>query len=122
VTVEFIDHVNIRARPEDIARLKQFYCDVLGLRAGYRPPFASNGYWLYAADQSVLHLVEGAEKSVGADSVDHISFRCSEVDSVIARLQERGVEYRVTQVPVLGDTQLFFRDPLGLGVELTVTA
>ncbi len=102
--------------------MKQFYCEVLGLQPGFRPPFASNGYWLYVADQPVLHLVEGTQTPPGAGAVDHISFCCSELHSIIARLRERGVPYQVTQVPVLGHTQIFFRDPLGLGVELTVLA
>jgi catechol 2,3-dioxygenase-like lactoylglutathione lyase family enzyme len=120
VTVHSIHHANIRARAGDIARLKHFYCEVLGLQQGYRPPFASNGYWLYAAGQPVLHLVEAAETSAGVGAVDHISFCCGELDSVKVRLKERGIPYQITQVPVLGHLQLFFRDPLGLGVELTV--
>ena len=122
MTVQSIHHANIRARPDDIARLKQFYCEVLGLRQGYRPPFASRGHWLYAADQPVLHLVEGDETRAGSGALDHISFCCSELDSVVVRLKELGISYHITQVPVLGHTQLFFRDPLGLGVELSVLA
>jgi catechol 2,3-dioxygenase-like lactoylglutathione lyase family enzyme len=120
VTIQAIHHVNVRARAEDVARLKQFYCEVVGLQPGWRPPFASNGYWLYAQDQPVLHLVESDEGGAGQCPIDHVSFRCSDLAPVIARLKERQIAYRTTQVPVLGDTQLFFRDPLGLGVELTV--
>jgi catechol 2,3-dioxygenase-like lactoylglutathione lyase family enzyme len=122
VTIQAIHHVNVRARAEDVAKLKQFYCDVVGLRPGWRPPFASNGYWLYAQDQPVLHLVESDEVDTGKCLIDHVSFRCSDLAPVIARLKEHQIAYRITDVPVLGDTQLFFRDPLGLGVELTVIA
>jgi len=33
--------------PSDLERTKNFYCDVLGLENGDRPPLAS-GYWLYS--------------------------------------------------------------------------
>ena len=121
MTIQAIHHVNVRARAADVAILKQFYCDVVGLQPGWRPPFGSKGHWLYALDQPVLHLVEADEDRGGLCSIDHISFRCSDLAPVIARLRERHIDYRITEVPVLGDTQLFFRDPLGLGVELTVS-
>ena len=67
-----------------------------------------------------MHLVEGPHSAAAPGPIDHISFRCNEVASVIVKLEEHRVEYQISHVPVLGDTQLFFRDPLGLGVELTV--
>jgi hypothetical protein len=38
---------------------------------------------------------------------------------MIERLRNRGIEYQLSRVPSLGDEQLLFRDPLGIGVELT---
>jgi catechol 2,3-dioxygenase-like lactoylglutathione lyase family enzyme len=123
VTIAAIHHVNIRAPARDIANLKQFYCQVVGLHEGWRPPFASRGYWLYAGEHAVLHLVEcddDGNAAVGRGVIDHVAFRCTDLESVIARLRGGGVEFSVTEVPVLGDVQLFFRDPLGVGIELTV--
>jgi hypothetical protein len=34
------------------------------------------------------------------------------------RLERHNVEYRLTEVPAVGEIQLFLRDPCGVGVEL----
>jgi catechol 2,3-dioxygenase-like lactoylglutathione lyase family enzyme len=34
--------------PADLERTKDFYCDVLGLENGDRPPLDFPGYWLYS--------------------------------------------------------------------------
>jgi catechol 2,3-dioxygenase-like lactoylglutathione lyase family enzyme len=121
VTIRAIDHVNIRAPADDIARLKQFYCDVIGLSDGWRPEFPSRGHWLYAGTDPLVHLVEGdAAQDRGAQTgVDHVSFRSDDLDSFIERLRLRGVEFQLSRVPALGHRQLLTRDPLGIGVEIT---
>jgi catechol 2,3-dioxygenase-like lactoylglutathione lyase family enzyme len=58
MSVVGFNHYNLRAPRELMEQLKAFYCDVLGLTQGKRPPFDSFGYWLYAGDQCVLHLSE----------------------------------------------------------------
>jgi catechol 2,3-dioxygenase-like lactoylglutathione lyase family enzyme len=122
VTIEAIHHVNIRAPATDIAKLKQFYCEIVGLRDGWRPPFDSRGHWLYAGPHPVVHLVEGGDDSGTASGggVDHVAFRCLDLTPMIERLRSSGIDYQLTRVPSLGDQQLLFRDPLGIGVELTV--
>jgi catechol 2,3-dioxygenase-like lactoylglutathione lyase family enzyme len=132
VTIEAIHHVNIRALATDIAKLREFYCEIVGLRDGWRPPFESRGHWLYAGPHPVVHLVEGANGTgmgmgtgtgtgkVSEGGVDHVAFRCSDLAPMIERLRGRGIEFQLSQVPSLGDRQLLFRDPLGIGVELTM--
>ena len=122
MTIEAIHHVNIRAPATDIAKLRQFYCEIVGLRDGWRPPFKSRGHWLYAGPHPVVHLVEssGMADMASAGGVDHVAFRCSDLAPMIERLQSRGIGFELSQVPSLGDQQLLFRDPLGIGVELTV--
>jgi len=124
VTIEAIHHVNIRAPAGDIAKLRHFYCEVVGLREGWRPPFESRGHWLYAGPHPVVHLVEadadGRKESGGG--VDHVAFRCSALAPMVEQLRSRGIEFSLTRVPTLGDQQLLFRDPLGIGVELTEAA
>jgi catechol 2,3-dioxygenase-like lactoylglutathione lyase family enzyme len=119
VTIETIHHVNIRAPATDIAKLREFYCDIVGLRDGWRPPFDSRGHWLYAGPHPVVHLVEGGDMGPGG-GVDHVAFRCSDLAPAIDRLRSRSIEFQLSLVPGLGDQQLLFRDPLGIGVELTV--
>lgn len=121
MTIEAIHHVNIRASATDIAKLRQFYCEIVGLREDWRPPFSSRGHWLYAGPHPVVHLVEGddSEGTARVGGVDHVAFRCSDLAPMIERLRARGIEFSQTQVPSLGDQQLLIRDPLGIGVELT---
>ena len=112
--------MNIRAPASDIAKLRQFYCEIVGLRDGWRPPFTSRGHWLYAGEQPVVHLVEGNDESkASGGGVDHVAFRCTDLEPMIERLRNSGIGFELTQVPSLGDQQLLFRDPLGIGVELT---
>jgi catechol 2,3-dioxygenase-like lactoylglutathione lyase family enzyme len=124
VTIESIHHVNIRAPATDIAKLRQFYCEIVGLSEGWRPAFESRGHWLYAGPHPVVHLVEG-DGDAGTTSgggVDHVAFRCSDLAPMIERLRNRRIKFTLTQVPSLGDQQLLFRDPLGIGVELNMSA
>jgi catechol 2,3-dioxygenase-like lactoylglutathione lyase family enzyme len=124
VTIEAIHHVNIRAPAKDIARLKQFYCEIVGLREGRRPPFTSQGHWLYAGEQPIVHLVAGGGEdggpSTAARGVDHVAFRCADLAPMIERLRSRGIDFQLSEVQPLGQ-QLLFRDPLGIGVELTTS-
>ena len=123
MTIEAIHHVNIRASATDIAKLKVFYCEIVGLRDGWRPPFNSRGHWLYAGTQPVVHLVEGDDESnASGGGVDHVAFRCTDLEPMIERLRNSGIGFELSQVPSLGDQQLLFRDPLGIGVELTTAS
>ena len=124
VHVQAVHHVNLRIAPDEIRALRDFYCDVLGLREGWRPPFTSKGFWLYAGDAPIVHLVETSPGEVRrrGGAIDHVSFKCTNLEATKADLQRRGVEYSITQVPVTGDTQIFLHDPVGTGVELTFIA
>ncbi|MCA6113887.1 VOC family protein [Bradyrhizobium sp. WSM 1738] len=43
--------------PADLERSKDFYCDVLGLENGDRPPLDFPGYWLYSGGTATVHLM-----------------------------------------------------------------
>ena len=43
--------------PADLERTKDFYCDVLGLENGDRPPLDFPGYWLYSGGVATVHLM-----------------------------------------------------------------
>ena len=43
--------------PSDLERTKNFYCDVLGLENGDRPPLDFPGYWLYSGGVATVHLM-----------------------------------------------------------------
>jgi catechol 2,3-dioxygenase-like lactoylglutathione lyase family enzyme len=116
--------------PSDLERSKDFYCDVLGLENGDRPPLGFPGYWLYSGGAATVHLmgtrtpregivVRGTEKKFDdTGRLDHIAFAATDVDGIRKRLQSRNVQFRESIVPRTGDTQIFFYDPDGVGVEL----
>ena len=117
------DHWNLSAHRDDLERLRAFYVDVVGLVQGPRPAsIARHGYWLYAGGSPVLHLIEAREGEQRLPDVmgtfNHVAFRCEGHDDLLARLQAHGVEPRRVTDPAQQLRQLFFKDPLGNGVEL----
>ena len=122
MTVEALAHINLRVPPASLRAVKDFYCDVLGLSEGWRPSFSSKGHWLYAADQPIVHLVEASpheSRALQSGAIDHVAFRSTDLAGTTARLEATGVPFAKTRVPDTGDVQLFLRDPVGTGVELT---
>ncbi len=120
--VSGLNHYNLRAPRELLDRLKAFYCDVVGLQEGPRPPFRSEGHWLYAGDRDVLHLTVAAADEPHATDVattfDHVAFTCTDFAATLARLRALGIEFEADEVPSLAQKQLFFNDPAGNGIEL----
>jgi len=66
-------HINIRVPQSKLARCRDFYCDILGLEVGPRPPFNSTGYWLYADGAPVVHLVAERPAAPAPDSTEAAS-------------------------------------------------
>ena len=115
-------HYNLRAPRELMEQLRAFYCEVVGLRTGERPPFERFGYWLYAGERDVLHLAESdpdeAIEVGAATTFNHAAFNCSGRLEFERKLTDGGLKYSVARVPLTGQVQLFFQDPAGNGVEL----
>jgi catechol-2,3-dioxygenase len=115
-------HYNLRASRETVDLLRDFYVSVVGLQAGYRPPFDSFGHWLYAGKQDVLHLSEaraGEDRLTGAiNTFDHVAFFCTNFGEYESRLRELNISFTTSHVPLIGARQIFFSDPVGNGVEL----
>jgi catechol 2,3-dioxygenase-like lactoylglutathione lyase family enzyme len=124
MTVHRIDHINLRASGSSFAALRMFYCEVLGLEAGARPPLQSSGLWLYADEAPIVHLVEVAQPGPAAAQhlaqpvLDHVALRCSNLRQTLARLQRLGMAYVVNEVRAAGQVQVRLRDPAGLVLEL----
>ena len=116
--------------PSDLERTKDFYCEVLGLENGDRPPLGFPGYWLYSGGVATVHLlgerkpregivVRGTDKKFeDTGRFDHIAFSATDLAGVRARLKKHKVEYREQVVPRTGAGQIFLYDPDGVGVEL----
>jgi len=117
-----INHYNLRAPRALLESLRVFYCEIVGLRVGVRPPLKSCGYWLYAGERDVLHLseaTEGEDRKVGmATTFDHVAFTCTRRIDFQEVLDRRGIPYEVARVAQTGQFQLFLADPAGNGVEL----
>ena len=119
-----LHHVNLRGPPAQMGRMKDFYCNVLGLREGPRPPFLSTGAWLYAGERPLVHLVEdvSANGASAAATVDHVAFACQGLDELRHHLEVCGVTYSVSHIPMTGEVQVNLCDPSGMKVELTFSA
>ena len=116
--------------PSDLERTKDFYCDVLGLENGDRPPLGFPGYWLYSGGTATVHLmgtrkpregivVRGTEKKFDdTGRFDHIAFSASDLVGVRKRIESKKVKFREQVIPRTGGTQIFLYDPDGVGVEL----
>jgi len=118
---------------KDLEKTRHFYCDVLGLRTGFRPPFDFEGLWIYVGDVAVVHVatqtsyevsgrVESAGKRHGSGSVDHIAFSADNYDELVSSFDRHGVKYRATKVPDSDLRQLFVLDPDGIQIEINIRA
>jgi catechol 2,3-dioxygenase-like lactoylglutathione lyase family enzyme len=104
---------------KDVATTEDFYGDLLGLKAGYRPPISRPGVWLYAGQHPILHVIDPINMPPQAHGVlDHMAFTATGLKDVVAKLKQRGVKYDLRQQGETGAWQLFFHDPNGAKVEL----
>jgi catechol 2,3-dioxygenase-like lactoylglutathione lyase family enzyme len=115
-------HINIRVPRERLLEVRDFYRDAIGLLEGARPPFKSEGVWMYARNQPLVHLVIGKEDGLAdattRTTLDHVAFGSADFDAMRSALDRRGIAYIVRDVPMLGQRQIFCHDPVGNGVEL----
>lgn len=136
-----LNHFSIRT--VDLDACERFYCGLLGLKKGPRPPFPFPGLWLYAGetdkyDNAAVHIIgidrndpEGLKKYLGdrdetslagSGAVDHVAFFATGLKQTLERLKANGIEGRERTVPVLGLHQVFIDDPNGIVVELNFPA
>ncbi len=113
-----LDHVTLRTR--DIEGTKAFLEAVMDLTTGYRPNFPFPGYWLYAGEEPLVHLIP-AETGPGdhtREAIDHVGFRLADHDFYRAKLDRMGVAYSRMELKELGERRLFLRTPSGVLIEL----
>jgi glyoxylase I family protein len=123
MTVKRIDHFNIRASEPLVEELREFYCDLIGLSVGFRPPFDEPGYWLYAGDLAILHLSVAGDGEIPVSQVEttmnHVALECADQSVFEQLLADRGIRYESASVPGTTVRQLFLQDPAGNGIELS---
>jgi catechol 2,3-dioxygenase-like lactoylglutathione lyase family enzyme len=136
-----LNHFSIRT--VDLDACERFYCGLLGLKKGPRPPFPFPGLWLYAGetdryDNAAVHIIgidrndpEGLKKYLGdrdetglagSGAVDHVAFFATGLKETLDKLRANGIEGRERTVPLLGLHQVFIDDPNGIVVELNFPA
>lgn len=115
-----IEHINISAPLELLEKVKKFYCEVFDLKEGFRPTFRRNGFWLYSGGNAILHLTESYEhsSSEGKTYLDHVAFQTTGLKTLIEKLTLLNVEHRCDSFAEIGMTQVFFKDPAGLKIEV----
>jgi len=126
MAIEGLNHYNIIAPSQLMVEVREFYITIVGLEEGYRPDFGVPGHWLYAGNSPVLHLMDAnamqwtgnPSGETGTGNLDHIAFNASDLSATEAKLIDQGQDYRKSEHPDFNLTQLFLRDPIGLGIEL----
>ena len=112
MTIAYLDHVNIRTGALD--RLVRFYCDIIGLSDGPRPPFDFNGAWLYCGDRAAVHLIEVAETPTSeTPSLEHFAFVGTDRAAFVGRLEAADYPFRSVFVPGTKIEQIRLQDPDG---------
>jgi catechol 2,3-dioxygenase-like lactoylglutathione lyase family enzyme len=140
MSIDKLAHFSVRTSTLQASR--DFYCQVLGFREGFRPDFPFPGVWLYLhgdkPDDAVVHLI-GAESGDspglkdylgdkqgealrGSAAVDHLAFFATDLRGMRERLDAMEIEFAERTVPTLGLHQLFVKDPSGVTIELTFPA
>jgi catechol 2,3-dioxygenase-like lactoylglutathione lyase family enzyme len=116
--IRVIDHINIAT--EKLAQTRDFFVEVLGFEEGPRPDFGVPGYWLYAGGRAIVHLqlARGPVSASRESALNHAAFEVSDLDALAARLDKRGVAYRMNQSPGAPVRQIFLEDPNGVLLEL----
>ncbi len=112
-----IDHVQIAmpAGQEDKARA--FYMHILGFTEIPKPVELANrgGVW-FQSQKAHLHL--GVEADFKPARKAHPAFVVSDLDSMIAKIQEAGYETDTSQPPLEGYKRAHIFDPFGNRIEL----
>ena len=116
-----INHIQLVAEKDLVLKLRDFYCDVVGLSEGFRPAFERFGFWLYIGDKDVLHLItpkDGDARSSQKSSFDHVAFKTSDYEGVLKKLKALNISFEEKSIPGMAAHQIFLRDPVGNRVEL----
>ncbi len=120
-----LDHFTIRT--SELEAMKDFFCEIVELDVGDRPPFDFNGYWLYERvdGRPVVHLI--GDDSADADdtgALDHMAFQGepARYDEVNARIEATDYKQDRRIVPRDGMRQIFITGPQEFLVELNFPA
>lgn len=113
-----LDHYALLS--SDPERTMRFYEQIVGLKAGPRPKLSFPGVWLYAGEVPIVHIIfDKAIPTKETGAVDHLAFTAKgSVEEIHDLLRANGIEFTSRVIERTGVTQVFFRDPDNVGVEL----
>jgi catechol 2,3-dioxygenase-like lactoylglutathione lyase family enzyme len=119
---------------DNVDATRDFYCNVLGMHVGPRPPLEFPGYWVYLGDVPCIHIADWdsyanhsarsgipvSKRSIGTGPVDHLAFNADSVDDMRARLERFGIKAHENVVTSANLVQFFLDDPNGVKIEVNV--
>tara|TARA_B100000902_G_C26595274_1_gene567801 strand:+ start:93 stop:500 length:408 start_codon:yes stop_codon:yes gene_type:complete len=116
-----MNHFTVIAK--NLSETKEFYCQFLDLKVGYRPDLGFPGVWLYANEKPVLHIVAGRELPEEPSGVlDHMAFTGKDINKILLKFKANNIDYSLKKQSETNIWQLFFHDPNGAKVELDFPA
>jgi catechol 2,3-dioxygenase-like lactoylglutathione lyase family enzyme len=129
--INALDHVNVIAG--DLEATARYYSEVFGLERRDAPPplTPANAQWMYDGEgRAIIHVnsvdcprhYERDVRPGPTGALHHVALNCSGYDETLARLDARGLEYRVNWVAAIGLRQVFTLDPNGVLFELNFFA
>lgn len=125
--VEALDHVNIATA--DLDATARFYADVFNLERRDAPPpmTPQNGQWMFDdAGRAIFHLnsldcPRAYDRAIApgpTGAIHHVALRCSGYGEMRERLEARGIDHTLNDLPAIGLRQIFVLDPNGVLLEL----
>ena len=107
-----LNHINLMTH--DMDRITRFYGDVLGFKAGYRPPFSVPGCWMYLEENALIHVVQIDAPAKNDDpAVNHFALTGSGLGEFLEHLRGLDVPYNVRIAPEIDLRQVEVFDPDG---------
>ncbi len=123
MAIQGMNHFTILT--DDVAATRDFYCELLDLKVGWRPNFNFPGLWLYDDKTAILHVIGGKSRAdMRPGVIDHMAFSATDLAGTAARLKQRGINYDLRRLAnsADGQWQLFCFDPNNARVELDFDA
>ena len=123
MAIQGMNHFTILT--DDVAATRDFYCELLDLKVGWRPNFNFPGLWLYDDKTAILHVIGGKSRAdMRPGVIDHMAFSATDLAGTAARLKQRGIDYDLRRLAnsADGQWQLFCFDPNNARVELDFDA
>lgn len=128
MTVKF-DHIALRCK--NIQSMADFFIDVIGLKKGFRPPFAFPGFWLYPpnSDEALMHIFgqnaqfNQSSKRSSPDAnnlLDHLAFSRENYPEFINHLNKLKLSFDESFVPNTNTKQVFVKGPENLIIEVDI--